>query len=611
MSDAHRSNEFAVRFQDSASESGAVQAHGPYPDISGSQSLFDSGFQVVNYLLARGVIPLPRYGEMRRFHRRLSSSPYRGLDANLRLEKLILHVDGFMVNSYVNLRILHLGSFGAKLRLLWRMLRTVTQQPLGWYTYVCTKPQTIEERATAANLAMNKAISLDPATCGPDLYDVEDGIICNIHNVQVPDLDVLRFHNQAVTNMTRIRMRLTPKLGPECRTDSSRYRQNEDLVDSYYEFRAGPLRHVKKLLELRREGKTPRLYARQILACAENYSDSLLSIRGFRNKISYYLALDKPSGRPEFSPTSWVDPLKKKGERRSLASLFGPIRTQGRLTEISQIQRKFLGMDFPAASWEYIRYRIRRMKEAHPPELWRKASTFFVLENSKSLEIKGVSSKIPRDLIAVIEPPDQTVHTSSAEMVDERNAVIDPGLTRDLIVSNDAMNSTRQVLEASFRLGYEAVLRHGTLLEGGRSSFNSVPLEWWNQGYVNNSDLMRMLMGRWIAKATSVHVGNPQLDRPSAEWIVFIGQTIPEILNGLVPGTQGAGSSLDSRVGMLAFTYASVKDRLWAMGFSDPAVPMDTLIHSIPLDARRKFFSIVDARAWVGPSVAGPPPPPA
>jgi len=177
--------------------------------------------------------------------------------------------------------------------------------------------------------------------------------------------------------------------------------------------------------------------ARDFIAAKENYDESLTSNRSHR-AIVEYMALRTPAGPPAFTPTSWVDPLKAEAPR-SFASIFGHVRTTSRMDRIQEILRKNPDTSFATASWEFVREKHEEFRRKFSPEMSMKGLTYYALENSKSLAVKGRSRNIPLDILKQMEPPSLDV-----EPIQLGGESSSPDVIKDHTTSYDMRGATEE-----------------------------------------------------------------------------------------------------------------------------------------------------------------------
>jgi hypothetical protein len=618
MSDAQTLFE-ELRFQDPALTSGVVTSleSDLTEEISG-RSLVDSGFTLIARLVSMGIVPSPRFSGMRSFTRRLAKTPYKGLSPPLVVEKLVIQLDGFIPGSrFIDFAYFKGGSMIQLLKLLWRCIYYILGAKLPWFHYRPPRvdvPLSIEDRGEIANLRLNHALSREPDVQGPLLVDVEDSEILEIHQVIKPSVDLLRFQSQAIANEYRSKNRLTLKIGPGCRMDSQEYLKNEVLVDSYYEFCAGPLRHLHRLLLMRRYASAfrntsegTRHYAREFIAAEVNYTDSLIKLKTAHNSISYYLGLDRPVGKPTFSPTSWVDPERKLSGREGYKRLFGPVRTSQRLERISEITRTNTGTSFQQASWKYVEEKILSLHAKHPDVPIEKIGTYVALENATALRNRNLPARIPLDVLRKMEAPPPDLGETTPNIPDNQAGPSDSADGESVIPQNSrdtVPGSSEQVQE--FVTSYDVrqallmlaratpIVRSRSLLleglNGENASFSTVPPSWWNQGHISGANMMNMVVISSIVEASGIMSKNPGLDRPSAEWLIFTRNIVPGVFQRTLPGTRVEGADDMYLTKMLKYHYISVVQRLKDMNFLDPNPPMDLITGMIPPHLRGEFL---------------------
>lgn len=316
--------------------------------VDGTCDLITTGFNLIRFLISHGYVARPRYLDMRRFTKRLSHSPYKGLGPLLTLEKLTIHMDGFSSVPTVDFSRPFVREFKPLLKLLWRQISIILMVDPQWYHHIPTeptveKPLSVEERGIAANLRMNGALSANPELEGHFLYEVDDKDILVIHGVVKPPKEVLVFQNQALTNEWRRKNRYTLKLGPDCHAGSPKYLENQRVTDSYNEFMNGPMKHIRRLLIMRKEASLFRdpqealnAYCREFIMAEENYRDSLDPNRSYQS-VLWYLGVDRPESRPAFTPPTWRDPLRSKVDVEGPRHFYKPTEVGGNelLSELS------------------------------------------------------------------------------------------------------------------------------------------------------------------------------------------------------------------------------------------------------------------------------------
>lgn len=203
----------------------ALLVHGPDTRLDDlvDRSLYSYGISVLNKLRKEGVIPLPRYGEMSPYELRLSKTKYKGLDGRLAVQKLLLHLDGYL--NTVQRTVVLLGRtfsflpFSACLNLLRISLREIMGVNPPRFRYIRNVPdadqetdqQRVERLTLLANLELNRILGGDIED-GPNyIVDENDIDLHSILGVEIPTVESRNLINSYEVNLTRKRLGYAPK----------------------------------------------------------------------------------------------------------------------------------------------------------------------------------------------------------------------------------------------------------------------------------------------------------------------------------------------------------------------------------------------------------------
>jgi len=284
-----------------------------FPDHS---SLFNTGIQLKNKLVAGGHVCQPRYGEMSSYQRRLCKMPFKGLNFQTSLVKLLLYLDGFLSaegrNRIHPLKALSNSDFGVNLDWLRISIKEITgRNPPRYRHYEVSdlRELTPEEKAIMADLELNAVLSKEPIE-GHGFMDVNKKDVHEALGVPVPPIEEERLVTAYEVNLTRKKLGYGPKKGAVI-VSTERYNQLRLNVARSHYIRDHIIHEVINPLmtkryyhnNILRQGKDPAVYS-LMLRC-RRYVFNLLTSDLVRGVLEF--PIQQPTQRGLGEPLE--DPL--------------------------------------------------------------------------------------------------------------------------------------------------------------------------------------------------------------------------------------------------------------------------------------------------------------